>query len=181
LWKIWQNGRLFEQVCCVFAGPEMTVNTAKVSGRRTLHFADFSELLAEAERLSVIPCHTLGNWSCGEILDHLAAAANAPFDGFGGIKAPWFVRCCIIPLIKNRILTKPMRPGFQLPKAATAIFPSPEINPRQAYAKLQQALARFSTELPTFPHPALGTLAFQEWIALTLRHAEMHLSFIIPT
>ena len=158
----------------------MTVNTAKVGGRRTLHFADFSELLAEAERLSNAPCRTLGNWTTGEILHHLALAANGAFDGFGGFKAPWIVRYGIIPFIKNRFFTKTMPAGFQLPKRATGILPQPEISPQEGLDRLKQALARFSSEIPQHEHPALGKLAFQEWVALTLRHAELHLSFIIP-
>jgi hypothetical protein len=157
----------------------MAVNTAKVSGRRQLHFADFSQLLAEAERVSQTPSRTLGNWSVGQILDHLADAANAPFDGFGDFKAPWVVRYLVVPLIKNRILTKPMSSGFQLPKKATALLPQPGTAPQVAFDRLQKALARFSTEHPEYPHPLLGMLASQEWVALTLRHAEMHLSFII--
>lgn len=158
----------------------MAVNTAQVSGRRKLHFADFSQLLADVDYVATHPCHTLGNWSVGQILDHLAIAANTPFDGFGGFKASWFTRHLIVPFIKNNLLTKPMAAGFQIPKDATVMFPEPTATPLVAYAKLKQALARFSTELPKFPHPVLGDLAFQEWVAVTLRHAELHLSFIIP-
>lgn len=158
----------------------MAVNTAQVTGRRKLHFADFSQLLADVDYVATHPCRTLGNWSVGQILDHLAIAANTPFDGFGGFKASWFTRHLIVPFIKNNLLTKPMAAGFQIPKEATVMFPEPTATPLVAYAKLKRALARFSTELPKFPHPVLGDLAFQEWVAVTLRHAELHLSFIIP-
>lgn len=158
----------------------MTVNTAKVSGRRKLNFADFSQLLADAEHVANTPCQTLGNWSVGQILDHLAVAANGPFDGYGGFQAPWWLRKLIIPFIKNNILTKPMSPGFQLPKKTATLLPEPGSDPLEAYARLQTALARFATETPRYAHPAFGTLAFQEWVALTLRHSEMHLSFVIP-
>ena len=60
----------------------MAVNTAEVVGRRTLHFSDFSQLLADAEFVATHPCRTIGNWSVGQILDHLAVGANCPFDGF---------------------------------------------------------------------------------------------------
>ena len=158
----------------------MAVNTAQVSGRRKLHFADFSQLLADVDYITTHSCHTLGNWSVGQILDHLAIAANTPFDGFGGFKASWFTRHLIIPFIKNNLLTKPMSAGFQIPQEATVMFPSPDATPLAGSAKLKEALARFSTELPKFPHPVLGDLAFQEWVAVTLRHAELHLSFIVP-
>ncbi len=158
----------------------MAVNTASVSGRRQLHFADFSQLLADAEHVAHTPCRTLGNWSVAQILEHLADGVNRPFDGYGGFRASWFLRYLVIPFIKNNILTKPMSPGFQIPKRAAVLLPQSGATPQEALAKLQKALARFATELPRYPHPLLGALALQEWVALTLRHAEMHLSFIIP-
>lgn len=158
----------------------MAVKTAAVQGRRQLHFADFSQLLADAEHVAHVPCRTLGNWSVSEILNHLADGANRPFDGYGGFQASWFVRYLIIPFVKNNILTRPMSPGFRIPKRAAALLPEQGSTPVEAYARLEKALARFSTETPQYPHPALGALALQEWVALTLRHAEMHLGFIIP-
>lgn len=158
----------------------MAVNTAVVSGRRQLHFADFSQLLAEAEYVAHTPSRTLGNWSVAQILNHLGDAANCPFDGYGGLRASWVARYLVVPFIKNNVLTRPMSPGFQLPKTATALLPGEEISPADAYLKLEKALARFAVEHPTHAHPLLGELALQEWVALTLRHAEMHLSFVIP-
>lgn len=158
----------------------MAVNTAEVLGRRNLHFSDFSQLLADAEFVATHPCRTIGNWSVGQILDHLAVGANCPFDGFGGFKASWFKRYLIVPFIKNNLLTRSMPAGFQLPKAATPMFPASDSTPQAGLEKLKLALNRFSTETPTHPHPLLGTLAIQEWVALALRHAELHLSFIVP-
>ena len=159
----------------------MAVNTAQVSGRRKLHFADFSQLLADADYIATHPCQTLGNWSVGQIFEHLAVAANAPFDGIEGFKASWFTRHLIVPFIKNNLITKPMSAGFQIPKEATSMFPPANANVQASVEKLRQALARFSNELPRYPHPIMGELAFQEWVALTLRHAELHLSFIVPS
>lgn len=158
----------------------MTVNTAQVSGRRQLHFADFAELIADAERVATVPCQTLGNWSVAQVLDHLASAANRPFDGYGDFKVSWFTRYLIIPFLKNNLLTKQMPPGIQFPQGAKELLPSVDVTPQEALAKLKLGLARFSNELPTHPHPALGALALQEWVAFSLRHAEMHLSFVIP-
>jgi hypothetical protein len=159
----------------------MAVNTAKVSGRRVLRFADFSELLADAERVATHPCRQLGNWTPGQTLEHLAIAATCPFEGAKNFTVPWFVRYLIIPFIKNSIMTQPMSPGRQMPKAAEAgLVPVANTDPIQALEHLKQVLARFKTESPSHSHPALGKLALQEWVALTLRHAEMHLSFLVP-
>jgi hypothetical protein len=165
----------------VLSEASMAVKTAKVSGRRVLRFADFSELLADAERIATHPCQQLGNRTAGQILEHLAIAASGPFDGFGGFVAPWFVRYLIVPFIKNSFMTQPMSPGRHLPsKVDESFWPAADFDKQVAFQHLKRTLERFKTEPPHYAHPALGKLAHQEWVALTLRHAEMHLSFLIP-
>lgn len=159
----------------------MAVNTAKVSGRRVLRFSDFSDLMADAERVATHPCRQLGNWTVGQTLEHLAISSACPFDGPGKFVAPWYVRYLIIPFIKNSIMTQPMSPGRHLPKAAEAeLVPAPNVDPLKGLEHLKRTLERFKSETPHYAHPALGKLAFQEWVALTLRHAELHLSFLVP-
>lgn len=159
----------------------MAVNTAIVSGRRELHFADFGGLLSEAEKVVAHPCRQLGNWTVGQILEHLAIVAACPFDGFGGLVAPWYVRYLVVPIFKNSFMTKPMSPGRRLPKAAEEkLVPRPNVDPRKALEHLKRTVERYKTETPHHAHPALGKLAFQEWVALTLRHGELHLSFLVP-
>ncbi|MDB5385648.1 MAG: hypothetical protein JWM11_1294 [Planctomycetaceae bacterium] len=159
----------------------MAVIAAKVSNRRVLRFADFSELLADAERVATHPCQQLGNWTVGQTLEHLALTAAWPFDGPGSFKVPWFVRYLIVPFIKNGIMTQPMAPGRKLSKAAEKeSVPAPDFDKMEALEHLRRNLERFKTETPHYAHPALGKLAFQEWVALTLRHAELHLSFLVP-
>ena len=46
----------------------MTVDTAKVEGRRTLHFTSLDEILAEVERLNQGKVRAIGNWSPGQVL-----------------------------------------------------------------------------------------------------------------
>ena len=159
----------------------MSVNTAIVSGRRELRFADFSQLLAEAELVATHPCRQLGNWNAGQILEHLAILAACPFDGFGGIVAPWYIRYLYVPFVKNSLMTRPMSAGRRLPKVVSdRVVPPANIDPLVALEHLKRTLDRYKTENPHYAHPALGKLAFQEWVALALRHAELHLSFLIP-
>jgi len=164
-----------------FSEASMAVNTANVSGRRELRFADFSQLLADAENVATHPCRQLGNWTVGQILEHLAITADCPFDGFGGLVAPWHVRYLIVPFVKNSFMTQPMAPGRGLPKKAVDLLvPPANSDPAKALEHLRRTLERYKTETPKCAHPALGKLAFQEWVALTLRHAELHLSFLVP-
>jgi hypothetical protein len=50
----------------------------------------------------------------------------------------------------------------------------------EALGRLRKVMERLKTEAPTAPSPALGRLTHDESIAITLRHAELHLGFMIP-
>jgi hypothetical protein len=155
------------------------VNTTKVTGRREVHYADLSEFINDVEQLAAGEHRTLGNWTFAQIIQHLAEGIRIGLDGVP-FKAPWFARTFIAPLMKNSLLTKPMKPGFNLPKDATPLLPPPDTDLQAALHNLRRVVSRLEHETPTHPHPFLGNLASQEWDALTLRHAEMHMSFVLP-
>lgn len=155
------------------------VNTANVPGRRTLSFATLDEFLRDAETLAEGGYRTLGNWSYGQILGHLASAMNNSIDGFE-FQASWFLRTFIAPLLKNSALTKPLKPGLKLPKAAEPYLPDPSLTVEDSLAECQRAVERLATETPTAKHPFFGAMASEEWMALHLRHAELHMSFVVP-
>jgi hypothetical protein len=144
-----------------------------------VHYADLDELQADAERLAGVKYRTLGKWTYPQILDHLSRTTVASIDGFG-FQAPWIARKLIAPLMKNSFLTKPMRAGFQLPARAASIIPAADLSLPAAVEKLRSALARFKAEPQRAEHPFLGKLASQESTALQLRHAELHMSFVVP-
>ena len=52
------------------------MNTKAVTGRREVHYDTFDDALADAERLAAGDVRTLGNWSYGQILKHLAMAVG---------------------------------------------------------------------------------------------------------
>lgn len=148
------------------------------TARRTLRYESLGEFHADAERLAKVKFHTVGNWSYPQILDHLTKTITASHDGFG-FQAPWFARALIAPLMKNSFLTKTMKAGFKLPKSAAPLIPDPELSLPAAIDNLRSALRRFESEPATAAHPFLGKLAGQEWTSLHLRHAELHMSFVI--
>jgi hypothetical protein len=155
------------------------MSTASVSARRVVHYACLEEFQADAERLAGIEHRTVGQWSYPQILDHLSRTIVASIDGFG-FQAPWFARKLIAPFVKNSFLTKPMRAGFRLPARAASILPGNDLSLPAAIEKLHSALARFATEPQRAEHPFLGKLASQESTSLQLRHAELHMSFVVP-
>ena len=156
----------------------MSATTAAPS-RRVVRYVTLAEFMEDVERLGASNHRTLGNWSYGQILDHLARAMTCAIDGFG-FKAPWIARAVIAPMIKNSVITKEMKPGFKLPRRADALLPANEVSLEAGLESLRKAIHRFERETTRHPHPFLGNLASQEWVSLTLRHAELHMSFVLP-
>lgn len=154
------------------------IDTARVSGRRTVSYATLDEFIRDAKAVAAGGHRTLGNWSYGQILGHLGYAMKSSLDGFP-FQAPWFARVLIAPLLKNSALTKPLKAGFKLPKNAEADLPPDTITVEEALAECQQAVERLATESPTAKHPFFGKLATEEWMALHIRHAELHMSFVV--
>lgn len=155
-------------------------NVSQKPVRRDVRYANLAEFLRDAERLAAMRVQTVGNWTYAQILQHLATAIQGSLDGYG-FKAPWFARCVIAPLVKNRILTKRMPAGIRLPTRAEGLIPPADVALESSLAELRQQLARWGTgERDMAPHPFLGRLASQEWNSLHLRHAELHMSFVVP-
>lgn len=155
------------------------IDTAQVKGRRELHFASVDDILADVERLaSAQEIRALGNWSPGQVFKHLAILMNGSIDGIDH-QLPGVVQLLLRLFLKNRLLNKPMPPGFQLPRTASAIIP-PETTVEAGLANIRQAIGRLKVETASGRHPALGQLTREEWHKLHCRHSELHLSFLIP-
>ncbi len=156
----------------------MAVNTAKVTGRRTLRFNSIAEAIADAESVVSTPCHPVGNWTTGQVLDHLARTVRVMFEG-PHIPAPWFVRTVIAPFMKRNFISGTISPGFQFTPQMAAFRPDENAEPKSALDEFRKQFSRLQREAPTAPNPFLGELTHQEWIGTNLRHCELHLSFLI--
>lgn len=152
--------------------------TAAAIQRRTIRYNSLAEILDDAERLASGKFRTLGNWSFGQILEHMARSMNCSIDGFG-FQAPWFARKLIAPFVKNSFMTKTMRAGFKLPESGKALIPPSPVSVETGLEHLRQAFRRFDRELRRAPHPLFGPLASQEWVSIHQRHAELHMSFVV--
>ena len=157
----------------------MAVKTGKVTGRRKVHYDSYQDLLNDAERLAGGEVRLLGNWSFGQILGHLARSMEFAIDG-APFKAPWAMRCIARLFMRQRLITRPMPAGFKLPgRAAEHLVPDP-LSTEEGMASLRAAIQRMHDETERQPHALLGELSLDEWDSLQLRHAEMHLSFVVP-
>jgi hypothetical protein len=155
------------------------INTTKVTGRRQLHFGSLDDLLADVERLAACRrLQTLGNWSAGQIFEHLALTMNKSIDGFGW-KMPAAVRFLIRLFFKRRTLTRSMSAGFRLPGRAKEMLPPP-VDTAVGLDSLRRAIRRAQTEDKRAAHPVFGPMTRAEWDQLHCRHAELHLSFLVP-
>src|SRR5258708_25281352 len=122
------------------------------STRREVRYINLDEFQADAERLATIKVRTVGKWTYSQILDHLSRTMIASLDGFG-FRARWFARALIAPFMKNAILTKGMKPGFNLPRRAAAILPGPELSLDAAVEDLRKAPLRYENQPHRGRHP----------------------------
>lgn len=151
----------------------MPVNTKKVAGRRSVRYESLDDLLVDARGLTTSNCETLGNWSPGQIYEHLAMSLDSSIDGFD-FSMPAPVRWIMSLLFKRKFLAKDLPAGFK----STEKFIPPATSVEQGLASLEKAIERQEHELTRVPHPAFGNLSRDEWSDFHLRHAEMHMSFL---
>lgn len=160
----------------------MTIDTRKVTGRRTVHFDSLDELARDVERLRDAAAsgsvEALGNWSLGQATQHLARFMTCSIEGFD--KAPFFLRPVgmVLQLFQGRrILNRPPPPGLRIPHTLT-FFPDAEVEDAAGATELLAVIDRLSQGTRCQqPSPLLGKISHEQWIKLHLRHAELHMSF----
>lgn len=156
-----------------------SIDTRKVVGRRQIRYQSIDDLLADAEQLAAGPHRTLGNWSLGMILKHLASAFNMGLDG-SPTSAPRPLQMLIRAVMQKRFFEGPMKPGFKLPKKASAKYMPTATSTEEGLGLLREAIGRWKSASHRYPHPLLGPLTPAEWDLCELRHAELHMSFVVP-
>lgn len=152
----------------------MTVNTKKVEGRRNVRYESLDEFLQEAERLSQTDVRTLGNWSRAQIYGHLARTMDGSIDGLGFL-LPAPVRFLMSLLMKRKFLYGALPAGF---KSGPEFVPE-ETSLDEELAALRKAIDRQHEEPGRVLHPAFGNIGKDGWNDFHLRHAELHMSFLV--
>lgn len=161
------------------------VDTAKVAGRRTLRFETIDQLLLDIERIVEADdagcLRTLGNWTAGQNLAHVAAWIEYGYDGYPMGPPPWFIRL-LLKWMSRRYLRRGMPPGLRIPHTEHGTYGVDPMPTRDAADRLRRALQRQkSGEEARVPSPSFGPMSHEVWIQGTLRHAELHLSFLRPS
>ncbi len=165
----------------------MPVNT-KTAPRRPLAFASLADISKELDRIEAAhragTLRATGNWTPGEILDHLALSFRLSLDGFPPNANPpamlkWIVR---IFFKKNAVAGATPPAGINSSKAAEIFAPRKGIPFEEGMAALRTQIARVTTggERMTRPSPLFGELTHEQWIGMHRGHCALHLGFLDP-
>ena len=101
-------------------------------------------------------------------------------DGFP-VRVPWIVRSLFGRFLLRRVLHKGLPSGFKW-KGANAAASTPGATDTAARLEhLRRSVQRLRTEPQRVPSPLFGTLTAEQWEKVHLRHAELHLSFLVPS
>lgn len=160
------------------------IDTKAVKDRRVLRFDSVREAIAEAERCAAAEAegglHRLGNWELGQILGHLAFWADAPFDGYPTLRKPSLPVRLLMPVFKRRFLERTLPAGFRIPGVEGGTLGIEPRTTEDGLARMRRSFDRLGRSDPGRPNPVLGPMMHAEWIAINLRHAELHLEFVVP-
>lgn len=152
------------------------------SPRRSLRFSSIDEALGDVDRLVASDragtLRRCGNWTLGQTLGHLAAWAGFCYDGYP-INPPRVIGW-ILHLRRHTFIHGPMRSGVRIPRVKGGTVATEELSTAEGYSRFRTAFERLKSEPAMDRHPFLGSMTQADWIALNLRHAELHLSFLKP-
>ena len=160
----------------------MPINT-KTASRRNLRFQAIDEAIAEIDRIVAADkagtLRTTGNWSAGQVFNHIATWLNFSWDGFPPeVNPPWLVKT-ILRMMRKRYIHKPTHAGVKIPGLAGGTLGTEPISTEEGARKLKAALVRLKNGEPAKHHsPAFGQITEAERVQFQLRHCELHMSFL---
>jgi hypothetical protein len=159
------------------------VNTRTSSGYRTLRFRTVAECVAEVNRICAAEksgtLQTTGNWTPGQIMSHVSAFIEYGYVGFPIAPPPFFVRW-ILRLRLSKMLRKGMPRGVRIPGIKEGTVGMQAMDASEAAQRLLTSLERLdSSEEVKFNSPAFGPMSNRDRVQLNLRHAELHLGFLV--
>ena len=160
----------------------MTTSTSPLQ-RRLLRFNSIDDISAEMDRIVAADragrLRRAGNWTAGQVFGHLSAWIDYGYEGYP-MQTPWLVKV-IAKVLKNQILYKPMRPGMRVGRVVGGTYGTEMMSTDDGARRYRASLERLKRgEVLKFPSPAFGPLTNDEVVALNLRHAELHIGFLLP-
>ncbi len=157
--------------------------TTTPAKRRRLRFASLDEVLAEAERLATVPTRQLGQWTLGQILTHLSLAYEKSIDGtdFRPGRLLRLVAKVAVPLWKRWVLRHGIPAGIRPPNFMfREVAPPPVVSTEDGLRTFRRAIGRLKAEPNRDWEQCFYAFTRDEWDQFHMRHAELHLSFLVP-
>ncbi len=157
------------------------VDTRQVQ-RRILHLNSIDDLLGELDRIEQAEqagtLRAVGNWTPGQILGHLAAWIEYGWTGYPLKAPPWPISWLLRRTLK-RTLRDGLKSGVKIPGIAGGTTATEPLETDVALQRLRTALTRLKAAEPVkYESPAFGPMSQEDRVALQLRHAELHLSYL---
>ncbi|MGP0065369.1 MAG: DUF1569 domain-containing protein [Isosphaeraceae bacterium] len=143
--------------------------------RRELTFASLDEVMPDVERL--LAGHvTVGRWTLGQILNHLATAIRLTTDTPANSAEPTREQ----DVFRRRFFHRGrFADGIEVP--LPVMLPQPGLDRRAEADSLRHAIARYTSFDGPFPaHPRLGPMTGEEWTRFHCIHCAHHLGLAVP-
>jgi len=156
----------------------------RTAEHRILRFRGFPEMWADVEKIAAAEragrLRRTGNWTAGQIFNHLATWIEYANDGFPStLRPPWIIRL-IVRLRKSRYLNQGMPHGVKIPGIPGGTLGIEDAGLDAGLQRLRRAWDKLLAATPTHPSPIFGHMTHDDWIKSNLRHAELHLGFLHP-
>ena len=144
--------------------------------RRPLQFASLDEIVPDVDRL-LQGNRTVGQWTFGQICDHLATVNRRLVDAPAEPKPDPSLR--VSDEKKREVFATGQIPeGRPMPGKLTA---PADVEPTEAVNRLRDSIAYYQASPgPVMDHPFYGPLSKEEWDSVVRIHSAHHLSFAIP-
>ena len=143
--------------------------------RRVLDFASLDDVMTDVERL-LAGHRTVGQWTLGQILNHLRAAIRLTTKAPGSTSEPTREQA-----VFRRLFFRGGRfpEGLEVP--LPEMIPQADLDPHAEADSLRLAIGSYGSRIEPFPaHPRLGPLTGDEWNRFHCIHCAHHLGFAVP-
>lgn len=148
-----------------------------------LRFDCVEDCIAEVHRIVAAndqgKLRSSGSWTSGQIMAHVASWIVYAYDGYPMGRPPFFVRW-ILRTRLPRMLANGMPRGIRIPGVKAGTYGMDEMQTSNAANRLVAALTRLEqTGDAKYDSPAFGPMSQADRIRLNLRHAELHLGYLL--